>query len=365
MVSAALRPDWTCAVANDIDPKKCASYRKNWGGDTLVEGDIAALPGALLRQPIDLYWASSPCQDLSLAGQRRGFEGQRSGVFFRWIDHVAAAATRGFAPRMLAFENVTGLLTSRGGSDLLAVVRSFVETGYNVGAMEIDAAHFLPQSRPRLFVFGVRRTVPLPRRLLRDGPVGPFHSSRLASFARQLPDELRKHWVWWNLDPPEEPRPALESIIDPEASNCFSPDKVAGILEMMDPPSLARLKAAQATGKQHVGTIYRRGRPDAAGVIRQRAELRLDGLAGCLRTPAGGSSRQTLVLIRDGIVAMRLLSAREALRLMGINDNYILPDRYNEAYKLAGDGVAVPVVRHLRMGLFDPVVKLAEPREAA
>ena len=79
----------------------------------------------------------------------------------------------------------------------------------------------------------------------------------------------------------------------------------------------------------------------------QVLELRFDGLAGCLRTPEGGSSRQFVVIKKNGEPALRLLSAREAARLMGAPDNFVLPERYNDAYKAMGDAVAAPVARFL------------------
>jgi DNA (cytosine-5)-methyltransferase 1 len=88
----------------------------------------------------------------------------------------------------------------------------------------------------------------------------------------------------------------------------------------------------------------------------QRAEVRFD-IAGCLRTPAGGSSRQTLLIATpEGEVRARLLSAREAARLMGLPEDYRLPARYNAAYKLAGDGVAVPVARWIAERMVAPLL---------
>jgi DNA (cytosine-5)-methyltransferase 1 len=91
----------------------------------------------------------------------------------------------------------------------------------------------------------------------------------------------------------------------------------------------------------------------------------MDGLAGCLRTPAGGSSRQTLLIVKEGEVFMRLLHPREAIRLMGLPESYVLPTAYNDAYKLAGDGVAVPVVQHLDSEIFSPILKLTSSKRAA
>ena len=70
-----------------------------------------------------------------------------------------------------------------------------------------------------------------------------------------------------------------------------------------------------------------------------QAEARFDGLAGCLRTPGGGSSRQFLIEAHGERVRVRLIGAREAARLMGLPDSYRLPARRNEAYHLLGDGV--------------------------
>jgi DNA (cytosine-5)-methyltransferase 1 len=106
-----------------------------------------------------------------------------------------------------------------------------------------------------------------------------------------------------------------------------------------------------------VGAVYRRTRPDEHGVSRQRAEVRFDDLAGCLRTPAGGSSRQTILIVEEKSVRSRLLSVREAARLMGLRDDYVLPTRYNDAYHVCGDGVCVPVVRHIAAHILEPILR--------
>ena len=137
----------------------------------------------------------------------------------------------------------------------------------------------------------------------------------------------------------------------------FSAADTDRLLTLMSPPSLERLRVARKAGRTVVGTIYKRGRPDADGNVRQRAELRTDGIAGCLRTPAGGSSRQILMFIKGNQTKARLVSSREVARLMGLPDSYKMPDTYNNAYRVAGDGVAVPVVRYLDEVWFAPLLE--------
>ena len=114
----------------------------------------------------------------------------------------------------------------------------------------------------------------------------------------------------------------------------------------MSPVNRAKVAAAKLSAEGELSeACIGRTRPGADGVKRQRAEVRFDDLAGCLRTPAGGSSRQSILVVDGERVRSRLLSPREAARLMGLDDNYRLPERYNDAYHVCGDGVCVPVVR--------------------
>ena len=146
---------------------------------------------------------------------------------------------------------------------------------------------------------------------------------------------------------------ALSDLIDEEPEGCRwnTQGETAKLLAMMAPLHLAKIHRAMSAGRRLVGSIYKRTRLDDHGVKTQRAEVRFDDVAGCLRTPGGGSSRQTIILVDGHDVRSRLLSPREAARLMGLAEGYRLPNRYNDAYKVAGDGVCVPVVRHLAANL--------------
>jgi len=123
----------------------------------------------------------------------------------------------------------------------------------------------------------------------------------------------------------------------------------------MAPLHRARL---EAQGGRAVGGVFRRTRIEDGRTV-QRAEVRFDGLAGCLRTPRGGSSRQAIVVVGEGRVRSRLITPREAARLMGLPDSYHLPTTTTGALHVAGDGVAVPVVRWLAQELLEPLLSSA------
>lgn len=359
MVRAGLGPGWTCLFANDIDDRKGAAYRANWdGGRELVVDDIRALSVADMPGVPDLVWGSFPCQDLSLAGAGAGLTGARSGTFYAFWDKVHGLAADGRAPRLVAVENVCGTLTSRGGADFQAVCRTFSEADYRFGALVINADLFVPQSRSRLFVIGVRKGVNLPAGLVTPAPDDLFHPRALRHAVAGLSSPIADDSLWWHVPPPPARTIGLSDLIEdtPTDVGWLTDAETSALLDMMSLVNRSKVEAAKASGRRTVGGVYRRTRVDGGGRKVQRAEIRFDDVSGCLRTPAGGSSRQTILVVEGQRVRSRLISARETARLMGLDDDYVLPTRYNDAYRLTGDGVVVPVVRHLERHLFAPLL---------
>ena len=357
MARAGLGPGWSCTFANEIDPKKAASYAANWGGKELKIGDIRDIKSADLPGNADLAWASFPCQDLSLAGSGAGLTGCRSGTFWSFWSLMETLATEGRAPALVVLENVCGTLSSHDGRDFESI--AFALSGrYRFGAMVIDAAAFLPQSRPRLFVVAAREGLGIPN-LLRTGAADPrWHPTALIKAYAKIRRSIASRWVWWSLPSPVGLRAVFSDVIEeePEGVTWHPIKETEKLVSMMSGANLAKLRAAQRAGRRMVGAIYRRTRYDEFGRKVQRAEIRFDNVAGCLRTPAGGSSRQTIMIVEGDTLRSRLLSPREAARLMGLPEYYMLPKNYNEAYHLAGDGVAVPVVGYLARHLFEPLL---------
>lgn len=361
MARAGLGDDWSCAFANDFDAKKGMTYQLNWGADgTLHVGDIRKVETAQLPGTADLAWASFPCQDLSLAGGGAGLRGERSGTFYPFWDIVKNLIAEGRGPRVVALENVTGTLTSHGGKDFEAICQTFADNGYRYGAMVIDAALFVPQSRPRLFVIGIRADVDLPEGMTAPGPMLPFHTRGLQTAFDRLKGKAKKNWLWWNVPTPPRRNGVFADLIEdnPASVSWHTEAETEKLLGQMSAINRAKLEAAKRSGRRMVGAVYKRTRIEN-DIKYQRAEIRFDDVAGCLRTPAGGSSRQVIVVVDGDRIRSRLISSRETARLMGLPDEYKLPKAYNEAYHLTGDGVAVPVVRHLAHHIIEPLVRIA------
>lgn len=366
MAAAGLGPDWRCEFANDIDVVKAASYRANHAGDALVVKDVRLLTSAEIPGRADLAWASFPCQDLSLAGSGAGLAGQRSGTFWAFWHIIRKLDEEGRAPKIIALENVYGALTSNKGRDLATIASAFAGRDYRLGAFVLDAVEFVPQSRPRLFVVAVRKNVAVPARLFGQGP-GEIHPSSLELSRSLMPPSVLNKWIWWHLPRPKARTVGFSAIVEtvPRGVEWHSPEETQYILGLMNPLNRAKVEKARGLKRQVAGTIYRRTRPNETGKKVQRAEVRFDDVAGCLRTPAGGSSRQTIIIVNGDSVRTRLLSPREAARLMGLPDDYRLPSRYNDAYHLLGDGVVAPVVRHIAQHLFEPILENAMASSAS
>jgi DNA (cytosine-5)-methyltransferase 1 len=365
MARAGLGSGWNCVFANDFDHKKSRVYRDNWKGEELKTEDIGALKTKDIVGSADLAWASFPCQDLSLAGGGAGLKGDRSGTFWPFWNLMKGLIKEKRAPRLIVLENVCGTLNSHEGKDFVTICDGFREAEYSVGAIVVDAALFVPHSRPRLFIIGVHRDLKAPKSLQTEGPVSPWHTRSLKTAYEKLSSKTKEKWIWWKLPFPAERTVKLADIIEdnPTSTSWFSAEDTRQLLAMMSPINRAKVDEAKQQGRRMVGGVYKRTRPNAKGKKVQRAEIRFDDVSGCLRTPAGGSSRQVIVIVDGPNVRARLISSRETARLMGLPDSYKLPENYNEAYHLTGDGVVVPVVRHLAAHVFEPILA-SEQRQA-
>jgi DNA (cytosine-5)-methyltransferase 1 len=358
MARLGLGPSWRCLMANDICPKKANAYRMNFPpADELILKDVNRLSVSELPGAPMLAWASFPCQDLSQAGNRNGLKANRSGTFWPFWRLMESKINDDKPIPIIVLENVVGTLTSNQGRDLKAILEAFVRADYQVGLMVIDAVFFLPHSRPRLFFIAVNKNQKIPQDLIQTGPSDIWHPKSLRAAYNLLPANLKSAWLWWRLPFPEMKRQNIDELIEdePVGVRWHTQNETQHILNLMSDINMRKVKKAMDIGKCTIGTVYKRTRRDKNGEKRQRAEVRFDHISGCLRTSIGGSSRQTILIVTEDSIKSRLLSPREAARLMGVPDSYKLPANYNEAYHLMGDGLAVPVVSWIEKHIVRPL----------
>jgi len=349
---------WRVIYANDIDPQKQEMYAANFNdgevhfelGD-IHELDVSKIPTATLAT------ASFPCTDLSVAGERKGLNGGQSSAFFGFINVLAKMGD--CRPPLVLIENVTGFLTSHGGNDLHQALAELNGLGYCVDVFVLDARWFVPQSRPRLFV--VASSNPSC-----DAGYSPFllPSSRtrpplLAQFITCHPD------ICWALRAlPEPPSKATKSLTDilehlpNDAPDWWSTDRAKYLYNQMSTRHRTIADTWISQRKWSYGTVFRRVRHQPDGCRRSMAELRSDGLAGCLRTPKGGSGRQILFKAGYGKYAARLLTPRECARLMGADD-FVIQAPLNQSLFAFGDGVCVPAISWIAENYLNPLAQSA------
>ena len=342
LVREAMEPlGWDCVFANDISPGKAEMYAARFGREHLLVDDIYKVTLTDLPPDIDLLTASFPCIDLSLAGNRAGLAGKHSGTIWSFLDLAEKLQQERQAPRALLLENVTGFLTSRAGRDLRDVCGRIAQLGYWLDLVVVDACWFTPQSRPRLFVLAARddavsQTMP---------PTG--HVTRLRTTAVRRFQMRNRELPFVELALPEPPLKSnlsLVSILDeiPADDSAWWPnERVNATLETMSPANMKRVEGLNRGQQNGVATMYRRVRRG-----RTVAEIRGDCIAGCLRTPQGGSSVQFLVDCRHEGARIRPLTGREYARLQGAWRFPINVGR-RQAQMGFGDAVCVPAVRWL------------------
>lgn len=350
MATEGLKRHFHVAWANDVCSRKAAVYLANHPAqlaengaaisseaESFLLGGIETVQGENMPEAA-LSWASFPCQDLSLAGNMNGFNGSRSSLVWQWLRVMDEMPKR---PPVIVAENVAGLLSTNGGEHYRQLHRALADRGYQVGPLVLDAVHWVPQSRPRVFVVGVQREVNIDG--LHNGVKEWAHSNAAVNACRGL-----EKVIWWSLPEPKARKTRLADIIQFDAPH---EDRETAQYNLSLIPEHHRMKLEESIDDLRAVPGYKRTRE------RQVLELRFDGIAGCLRTPEGGSSRQWLVLKHDGEYATRLLTTRETARLMGAPEAYKLPGSYNDGYKAMGDAVVVPVVQYLAEHLLHPLAE--------
>lgn len=294
--------------------------------------DIQDLDANKYLNQIDLFVWGSPCQDLSLAGKRKGFNGEKSSLF-----REGARVQKEMMPKNFIFENVKGLLSSNGGRDYKEVCKTFRDMGYHIHTTVMNTKDFgVPQNRERVFIIGFL-------------DVKEYHS-----YKEPVPFKLEKKLV---------------HILENDVNEKY----------LLSDSSINRLKNSnRSIAPGNIKTEY------ANCLIAQYNKIPTDGfyvsvkqgtkkgydLAGpgdsinisfptslTRRGRVGKGVAQTLdcacnQIINDGI-KLRKLTPKEVFRLQGVKDediNLVVSD--TQAYKIAGNAISVNVMQYLLKSLY-------------
>ena len=250
---------------------------------------------------------------------------------------------------MVLLENVTGFLTSHDGNDFRDALLALNRLGYAVDAFIIDAARFVPQSRQRLFVVATKST---DVSALNETPKFYETDCRTAALADFILWNPEINWKIRRLPALQNTRKELPGILEnlsPNSQMWWSRERCDYLLNQMSPKHRAIADAMIQEKRISYGTVFRRVRNG-----RSMAELRTDGIAGCLRTPRGGSCRQILFAAGKDQFTVRLLTPRECARLMGADD-FVVDVPLNQALFGFGDAVCVPVIEWIGRNYLNPV----------
>lgn len=342
---------WKTVYALDYDKDKAAAYINHFGHNHYHTKDIAQTKGHEIPS-VMLAHASFPCTELSVAGSRRGIHKGESSSF--WHFPRILKEMRELPPFVL-LENVEGLLSSDGDDGLRSILQKLNELGYYVDLLRIDASHFVPQSRVRLFMVGTHESV-INRLKLDDSKVRELKASSVRP--KKIVDYILKNadlrWYFHKLPDLPTRKTSLKDIIDSKAE-WWSADRSLYLYSQTHKHQRKIIDRKKKASSYSYFTAFRRMRM-RDGESRSTAEIRMDGIAGCLRTPKGGSAKQIIVRVGKGRFDARLLNEKEVARLMGADQYRINPDlSSNQVLFGFGDAVCVPALEWIGKHYLNPL----------
>ena len=326
-----------------------------WFHDDITTIDPTRLPKA------DLWCAGSPCQNVSIAGKRAGLYGERSGLFFTFVELIKSQKEED-KPEWVLLENVKGLLSSGGGRDYLDYLSILDESGYDLEWQVFNSKDYgVPQNRERIYTIGHlrrkgrRKVLPLSRESSSHLKqlVGGMQSYRVydpSGIATTLVGEgggLGAKTGLYLID---------QSLTEPkltEEARCLTARYTAG----------ATKRTAMNSGVLEVQPILTQGIKVRNGT-KQGYQLAVVGDSVDLSYPSSLTRRARVgrgiahnlscscqmgaVVWNGRVVKIRRLTPKECFRLQGFNDDLFEKAKAvnsdAQLYKQAGNGVTVPVV---------------------
>ncbi len=271
---------------------------------------------------IDLLVWGSPCQDLSIAGKRKGLAGEKSSLF-----RVAAKIQREIKPKVFIFENITGLLSSNNGADYQEVLNAFSTQGYKTITLKINTKDFgIPQNRNRIFIIG----------FLDAEKYNNFREPKPKKLKLKLKDLLQKDVNEKYFLSNKQIKNFTKSYFNQER-NRLQDDNICTTLLSRDYKSPKLVQ---------IGNIDKKGNNSRWGRVYDP-----NGLAPTLIANGGGAGAKTgLYQIKSNI---RRLTPYETFLLQGVKPGDIkLVNSDTQSYKIAGNAMSVNVLRAILKSIY-------------
>lgn len=323
--------------------------------DDITTIDPTRLPKA------DLWCAGSPCQNVSIAGKRAGLYGERSGLFFTFVELIKSQKEED-KPEWVLLENVKGLLSSGGGRDYLDYISILDESGYDLEWQVFNSKDYgVPQNRERIYTIGHLRRKGR-RQVL---PISRESSSHL----KQLVGGMQSYRVY---DPS-----GIATTLVGEGGGLGAKTGLYLIDQSLTEPKLteeARCITARYTAGATKRTAMNSGVLEVQPILTQGIKVRNGTKQGYQLAEVGDSvdlsypssltrrarvgrgiahnlscSCQMGAVVWNGrVVKIRKLTPKECFRLQGFSDDLFEKAKAvnsdAQLYKQAGNGVTVPVV---------------------
>ena len=326
-----------------------------WFHDDITTIDPTRLPKA------DLWCAGSPCQNVSIAGKRAGLYGERSGLFFTFVELIKSQKEED-KPEWVLLENVKGLLSSGGGRDYLDYLSILDESGYDLEWQVFNSKDYgVPQNRERIYTIG---------HLRRKGRRQVLPISRESSnHLKQLVGGMQSYRVY---DPS-----GIATTLVGEGGGLGAKTGLYLIDQSLTVPKLteeARCITARYTAGATKRTAMNSGVLEVQPISSQGIKVRNGTKQGYQLAEIGDSvdlsypssltrrarvgrgiahnlscSCQMGAVVWNGrVVKIRKLTPKECFRLQGFSDDLFEKEKAvnsdAQLYKQAGNGVTVPVV---------------------
>ncbi len=326
-----------------------------WFHDDITTIDPTRLPKA------DLWCAGSPCQNVSIARKRAGLYGERSGLFFTFVELIKSQKEED-KPEWVLLENVKGLLSSGGGRDYLDYLSILDESGYDLEWQVFNSKDYgVPQNRERIYTIGHLRRKGR-RQVL---PISRESSSHL----KQLVGGMQSYRVY---DPS-----GIATTLVGEGGGLGAKTGLYLIDQSLTEPKLteeARCITARYTAGATKRTAMNSGVLEVQPILTQGIKVRNGTKQGYQLAVVGDSvdlsypssltrrarvgrgiahnlscSCQMGAVVWNGrVVKIRRLTPKECFRLQGFSDDLFEKAKAvnsdAQLYKQAGNGVTVPVV---------------------